>query len=487
MARIVVLGAGLNGLASALLLARDEHSVTVLERDADVPTGDAEDLWANWNRPSVSQFRVGHYMLARWRVLVEQELPEVLEELERLGGLRIGPLDVLPHSVTGGRRAADQDLRGFAARRPVLEGALAAVASRTPGLVIRRGQKVEELVRTSDAVVGVPHVRGMLTREGEFVSADLVVDAMGRNSPLTGMLAGIGAEPPVEQRDDLGSVYYGRHFHIDDPDVSLPPPGPLSVDSMAVLVFPADGRTFSVNFAAANNDREFRELRSEGAWERVLDLFPALAALRSVSTPITGVQVIGGGADRHRSFERAGRPVATGVVAVGDAAVRTNPMFGRGSSIGLMQACVLRDVLREVPTERPEQVVRRFTEVSQAAVMPLYQLSLEMDRARMEEIQADVLGVPHPPPGARRSVARGLAGLARTGNAEALRASIRSDLHLLDPVAALEEPGLRAALAASGPMPPPYPPGSPTRSEVIAAIGAAQREIDVSGSRRAWN
>jgi len=33
MSNIVVLGAGLNGLATAMLLARDGHEVTILERD----------------------------------------------------------------------------------------------------------------------------------------------------------------------------------------------------------------------------------------------------------------------------------------------------------------------------------------------------------------------------------------------------------------------------------------------------------------------
>jgi len=38
VARIVVLGAGVCGLAAAMLLARDRHDVTVLERDpAPVP------------------------------------------------------------------------------------------------------------------------------------------------------------------------------------------------------------------------------------------------------------------------------------------------------------------------------------------------------------------------------------------------------------------------------------------------------------------
>ena len=42
------------------------------------------------------------------------------------------------------------------------------------------------------------------------------------------------------------------------------------------------------------------------------------------------------------------RPVATGIIAVGDAAAATSPAFGRGAALAAMQAACLRDVLREV-------------------------------------------------------------------------------------------------------------------------------------------
>jgi 2-polyprenyl-6-methoxyphenol hydroxylase-like FAD-dependent oxidoreductase len=68
MSRIVVLGGGLCGLAAALLLSRDGHDVTVLERDAaPVPTS-PEDAWEQWARAGVTQFRQTHYLTPRGRV-----------------------------------------------------------------------------------------------------------------------------------------------------------------------------------------------------------------------------------------------------------------------------------------------------------------------------------------------------------------------------------------------------------------------------------
>jgi 2-polyprenyl-6-methoxyphenol hydroxylase-like FAD-dependent oxidoreductase len=47
MSRIIVLGAGVCGTAAALLLRRDGHDVTVLERDAAPAPVSVDDAWCN--------------------------------------------------------------------------------------------------------------------------------------------------------------------------------------------------------------------------------------------------------------------------------------------------------------------------------------------------------------------------------------------------------------------------------------------------------
>ena len=74
MAEILVLGAGLGGLSTAMLLARGGHQVTVLERDPAEPPPAAQ-AWEAWERRGINQFRLPHLMLPRWRAQMELELP----------------------------------------------------------------------------------------------------------------------------------------------------------------------------------------------------------------------------------------------------------------------------------------------------------------------------------------------------------------------------------------------------------------------------
>src|SRR5271156_5146031 len=102
MTSIVIVGGGIAALTTAMFLADDGHEVTVPERDPDGPT-DGEASWEGWERRGVSQFRLPHLFVSRFRIELERELPRVIKALGGVGTLRFDPLALAPPTLAGER------------------------------------------------------------------------------------------------------------------------------------------------------------------------------------------------------------------------------------------------------------------------------------------------------------------------------------------------------------------------------------------------
>lgn len=467
MTEMTILGAGIAGLNTAMLLNADGHRVTVLERD---PAPPARHPWESWERPGVNQFRLPHYMLPRWWAELRTELPDAAQAVLDAGAAQLNQLTALPPAMRGRFRDGDERFETVTARRPVLEAALAEAAV-AAGVTIRRGVRVTGL--RTDGATPVPRVTGVTTPAGT-VGSDLVVDCSGRRSALPGWLTAAGARPPVEERADSGFVYYGRHFR--SPDGELPAQEMVinqSYDSVGVLTLPADLGTWSVVLTVSATDKALRGLRDEATWSAAIARYP-LAAHWAGAEPITGVDVMAGLEDRLRRYVVDGEPVATGVVAVGDAWACTNPSLGRGASFAAIHARVLRDVLREADADEHDKLVRRFDEATGRTVEPLYRATNSYDRHRLAEIDGDVAGVPYRPEDLGWLGTKALFAAALR-DPDALRANMAVASLLATPDEVFAAPGLRDRVLALGMSAPQYPLPGPSRAELLDVLSGGTR------------
>ena len=211
MAEILVLGAGVVGLGTALLLAGDGHKVTVLERDPEPPPELATDAWAVWQRRGVNQFRLPHFFLARYRTILDQELPGIAAAVEKAAGCTTTPCSPFPKQ-SGARPA--RKMRTWTCSQAVGRSSSLsslALSPSTRGLTVRRGATLVGLV-TGPPRHGVLHVQGARTARGEELAADLVVDLTGRSHSSRA-----GSSIPAAGRrettcEDSGFIYYSRHY-----------------------------------------------------------------------------------------------------------------------------------------------------------------------------------------------------------------------------------------------------------------------------------
>lgn len=387
MARIVVCGAGVVGMTTAMMLAKDGHDVTVLERDA-APPPDPGSAWEGWERRGVGQFRLPHFLLPGFRKVMDAELPEVVAALDAAGALRLNPLGPFAEAMdpTG-------DNEVLTARRPIVEAAVASVAESFPGVTIRRGVALAGVVTVGDG--SIPRVVGVRTEAGEEIGADLVVDVLGRRSPMSRWLVEAGARAPQVEEEDSGFVYYGRHVRTTDGEPL--PPTLAFYGSVGLLVLPAEQGVSGIGIIGWSGDAALRAVRHSKAWEAVMALLPPGPGVLAAEALDDEIAVMAGIEDRYRRYVVDGEPVATGIVSVGDAWAATNPTLGRGISIGARHARLLRDVVREVGTDDPEKLARRFDEETEAQQAPWYRSTVWHDRHRTADFQHAIEGTDREP------------------------------------------------------------------------------------------
>lgn len=458
MAEVVVCGGSVIGLTAAMMAARDGHHVTVLEADANEPPPDPTQAWNGWNRKGVPQFHQPHNLFPRAREVMDHELPELTEALVDAGGAAMDPMASLPPTLSDrSPLPGDERFRYVNARRPVVEAVLAHAAAATDGVTIRRGVSVRGL--RAEAANGRPaHVTGVHV-DGDVLGADLVIDATGRRTKLPEWLRGLGPDPHVES-EDSGFVYYTRYFRGPDRPPTLGP-ALMPMGSISILTLVGDNGTWSVTVFTASSDTALRPLKDPDRFAQVVRACP-LQAHWLDGEPITGVEVMAGVLDRYRRYVIDGRPLATGIVPVGDAWACTNPSAGRGISIGLIHAQRLREAMRAGIDDDLEV---HFDAATEEHVTPFYRNQIAADRVRVAQMEAIRNGEEPPPDDPMRAAVT--AGMLV--DPVLFRAALETIMCLGLPQEVFARPEVRGRLAPfAGQAPPPAP--GPTRDELLEIL-----------------
>ena len=404
---VVVVGGSVAGLATALALGRHGHRVTVIERDPLAEFADAEAAFAT-ERRGAPQAHQTHGFLARLTVTLRREFPDIWQAL----------LDAGAESMTltrglGPPEEGDDDLNVLIVRRTTFEWALRDAVRREPSVDYRPGTEVTALLASESALGGVPHVLGAVLGDGTELVGDVVV-CTGRRGPLVSWCADLGAEI-TEEVADTHIVYLTRWYR-------RPPGSPIEVDArlggnfgyLKYLAVPCDGSTFSVTLAVRSSDDELRKrLMDPDAFDRACRLLPGPDRFMGSGPiePLGPVRPMGGLINRLRHFtDTNGRPLVTGLHAVGDAHTCTNPMYGRGCALAFVQATLLAEAYAAHGDDAAERAVA-YEALSAREVEPWFRTSVLMDSI------GDNDGVPkEPDPMARRFGA--LVGEVMLGNAK---------------------------------------------------------------------
>ena len=388
MSGTVVIGAGVTGMATALALARSGHDVTVLERDLGPVPASADAAFEGWDRWGVPQARHSHAFLARLRNLLRDRAPDVLTALLDAGVTEMRFTERLPPEMEDrDARPGDEDLVALACRRTTFEWVFRRILEDEPGVRLLDGVKASGLLGTPERVTGV--------RAGESdIVAERVIDAAGRRSPLTAWLRDLGAPPPEQETVECGIVYLSRFYRLREGAEAPPQEGPIGGDLgyLKYAVFLGDNRTFSITFGTATNEAIMRpRLLKAPMFDAAARNLPATADWVDPdrAEPITGVEVMARLVNRRQRLVVDGEPVAQGVHALGDAAIHTNPLYGRGCSLGMVHAYLFADLLAD-GVDDPRQMALALDEVTREHIEPWYRASVTQDRENVRAQNGEV-------------------------------------------------------------------------------------------------
>lgn len=483
---VVVVGGGVAGLGAALTLARAGHDITVVERD-DTPMPATSDDAFEWDRRGAPQVRHSHALLARLTTILRRDHPDVWAALLAEGAteLRFGD-DLAPTITNYEREPGDDELVMLACRRTTFEWVVRRAALAEGRVTMRVGVGVDGLL-TADGpdINGRPLVTGVRLADGTSIDADLVVVAAGRRSGLSDWLAAVGAPAVEEATEDTGIVYFSRFYRLREGQDAPPRGGAIGGDLgyLKYGVFIGDNRTFSITLATPTADTELRKTLADPV---VFDagaaqLVAAQPWLDGRAEPITPeVHVMAGLLNRRRDHVVDGQPVATGVIAIGDATLCTNPLYGRGCSTAFWGAHLLADALAANPGDLTA-VALAYDGALRAEIEPWYRSSVAQD-AEARRVAAKLLAGEDPdadpddPNAFIRGVLReGLAPALRL-DAVVLRAFMRSLNLLSSPDALMADPDVQARVFAvwqdRDNREPEAPLGPKTRADLLAALPA---------------
>ncbi|WP_329037633.1 enterotoxin [Streptomyces sp. NBC_01725] len=451
----VVLGGSVAGLLAAAALAPYVGSVTVVERDEYPAEGPAA-------RTGVPQAEHAHVLWSGGARAVERLLPGATERLLAAGARRVGvQRDMLLMSAAGWCERFPETQYMLTCSRALLEWVLRGCVLALPNVSVLEGTVAAGLAGDAGAVSGV-RVRA---RDGEggaerLLAADVVVDATGRGSGLSGWLTGFGLPAAEEETVDSGLTYTTRVFRAPEgaagvfPVVSLYADHRVAKPARNGLVVPIEGDRWMVSLSGSRGARPPADAAGFAAFARSLR-HPLVARMVAAAEPLTEPRSTRSTRNRRLRYERMPSWPA-GLLVLGDALSALNPAYGHGMTAAARGAEALRDELAAHGV-RPERARETVGAISAAVDDPwLWATSQDV---RFPECRI-----------VSRDAELGSRAEARARFADLLQAAASRDagvnvamagvMSMSEPLAGLEDAGVLDAVraaAASGAKPLPQP------------------------------
>jgi 2-polyprenyl-6-methoxyphenol hydroxylase-like FAD-dependent oxidoreductase len=343
----IVIGAGISGLAAAQALAGHFEQVIVLERDRLPP-----DATPRVGTPQAWHL---HGLLGGGQQALSELFPGFEPDLANAGAVPVRVNLDLREERAGYYPFPQRDLGwvGYTMSRPLIERTVRRCVERQANVTLRERCRALNIVAAPGgaAVVGVEYETTGGRREVR--PADLVVDASARGSLTLALLRSIGRPVPDETAIGVDIGYATANFVIpDDPPtewkaVMTFPQAPEN--TRGAMILPLEGKRWMVTASGRQGDRLPEDGEAFLAYLQHLKT-PTIYNTIKHARPLGSVVRFGFSQSVWRHYERLGA-FPRGLLPIGDAICRFNPVYAQGMSVAAQEAHLLRRLLRTAAIE----------------------------------------------------------------------------------------------------------------------------------------
>lgn len=373
--RAIVIGAGIAGLSAAAALLDHFENILILERDPAAM--DARP------RAGVPQGHQPHLLLCGGAAALHQLFPGFDADTIAGGGIPYNPSSQLPSEIPGYALLPRRDFgfRSVAMRRPLLESVLGARLVGHRRVQLKAGMRALRIRLSADGakVTGVE----VVDRAGNigFESADLVIDASSQGALTIAALDQSGRMPPPTEVVGVDIGYSSAVFSIPDfqPDAVGLATHPAQGSSRMGYMIRLSGHEWHVLLVGRGDDQPPAEIKSFLDFARSFAT-PTIANALKLATSFDAFRRFRFPASIRRRFVGASE-LPAGLLPLGDAMCRVNPIYGQGMTIAAQEALLLRRLLERRTARSASDLTRQYLAGCELIIDPAWSFSVIPDFA----------------------------------------------------------------------------------------------------------
>ncbi len=382
--RAVVIGGGIAGLTAAKVLTKYFSRVTIIERDRQQATPEF--------RQGVPQARHAHTLMPRGQMVLEKLFPGLTDEMLANGAAAIDQNREIAFYREGKWHTPkpSPSAKSFAASRPMLEYLLYCRLADHPQIRFLQGYEVKGLRvdETAQKVTGVTlRMRGSGRKPEVSFSADLVVDASGRNSRAAEWLADLGYTPPKETTVNAYTGYASRIYRrpaefSEEWKILYVRPDPAS-STRGGVILPMEGDRWHVTLYGMAHDYPPTDEDGFVAFAQSLPTMRLYEAIENAE-PLTKPSGYRRTENRLLHFGKLPRYLE-GFLVTGDAVYTLNPVYALGMTTAALGSQALDKTLQMQRSQIPDGdlagLASNFQKRLDKAIAPLLRVTLSEDES----------------------------------------------------------------------------------------------------------